>query len=60
MALNVFGRFDLARKLWWTAHQMKRQYRGAGFCIARLFCTERGIDPDAAEYDVVHSGWEPS
>lgn len=52
--------FDLARKLWWAAHQMKPRYRNAGFCIARLFCRERDIDPDAAEYDVVHSGWEPS
>lgn len=48
---------DLARFLWWAAHEMKRVYRTAGFCMARLFCNERGIDPDAAEQDVVHGGW---
>lgn len=52
--------YDLARLLWWTAHQMKRAYRDAGFSMANLFCRARGIDPDAAEYDVVHSGWTPS
>lgn len=49
----------LARFLWWTAHQMKFPYRDAGFCVARLFCSERGIDPDVAESDVVTGTWQP-
>lgn len=50
---------DLAKFMWWSAHQMKRAYRDAAFCVARLFCRERGIDPDDAEREVVHGGWQP-
>lgn len=50
---------NLGRKLWWTAHQMKSEYRNSGFLMARLFCLERGLDPDGLEADVVHGGWGP-
>lgn len=51
---------DLGRKLWWAAHQMKRQYRDAGYMVARLYCRERGLDPDALEIEIILGGWTPS
>jgi hypothetical protein len=40
---------QLAAKMVWVAEQMKRSYQPAGLCVARVFCTERGIDPTPIE-----------
>lgn len=43
---------ELATRLVWAAEQMKHSYVTAGLCIARMFCTERSIDPARIEYAV--------
>lgn len=43
---------DLARRLIQAALWMKRQYRDAGLCVARVFCDAKGIDADAIEREL--------
>lgn len=47
---------QLATKLMWAAHQMKRDYVVAGTCVALVFCQERDIDGDAIERIIVTIG----
>lgn len=44
---------ELATKLIWTALQMKRQYRTAGMCVARVYCDAYQLNSDRIEHAII-------
>lgn len=47
------GPVELATKLIWTALQMKRQYRTAGMCVARVYCDAYQLNSDRIEHAII-------
>lgn len=51
--MPVVDPVELATKLIWAALQMKRQYRTAGMCVARVYCEAVGLNCDRIEHAII-------